>query len=314
MTRQIAHTLYRASQQLLLSGLVTDDVEARLEAEILLGYALGLDRAGLYARLQEPLPAEELDAYEALLARRLAGEPVAYITRQREFYGLPFYVDRRVLIPRPETELLVERALLLCRRTAGDQAAGKRLCLADVGCGSGCIAIALAIHLPGALIYAVDISPDALAVTTLNARRHGVAGRVIPLEGDLLTPVPEPLDLIVANLPYVSRSHLASLPRSITAYEPLSALDGGADGLELIRRLLPQAGKHLHQGGAILLEIGSDQAEAVRSLALEIFPRACINLYHDLSGHPRVLEVLPIAEKDGIIPLVPPATEEARSL
>lgn len=296
----IAHALYHASQQLLFSGLVADRAEARLEAEVLLSHMLGLDRAGLYARLPEPLSPEGMNAYAALLARRLAGEPVAYIIGQREFYGLSFYVDRRVFIPRPETELLVERTLL-----RGKARFGQGLCLADVGCGSGCIAIALAVHLPKARIYAIDISGDALAVAALNARRHGVAERVTFLQGDLLKPLPEPVDIIVANLPYVSHPQLAVLPKSIAAYEPLVALNGGPAGLDLIRNLLQQAGAYLRQDGnglkALLLEIGSDQAKAATTLAAEFFPLARINLYHDLAGRPRVLEVLPTAAKDAII-------------
>lgn len=325
----IARALYHAGQQLLFSGLVADRAEAHLEAEVLLRHMLGLDRAGLYARLPEPLSPEGMNAYTALLARRLAGEPVAYIIGQREFYGLSFYVDRRVFIPRPETELLVERTLHYCQNggdTCGrsntgdtwDRSSGQGLCLADVGCGSGCIAVTLAVHLPKARIYAIDISGDALAVAALNARRHGVAERVTFLQGDLLKPLPEPVDIIVANLPYVSHPQLAGLPKGITAYEPLIALNGGPDGLSLIRNLLQQAGAYLRQEGnrlkALFLEIGSDQARAVTTLASEFFPLARINLYHDLAGHPRVLEVLPTAAKDGIIIQVPPITGETPSV
>ncbi len=294
----------------LQSGLTPVDYqEARLEAEVLLCHVLGLDRAALYARLNVPLPKEAQATYDSLLARRLTGEPVACITGEREFYGLTFHVDRRVLIPRPETELLVERALQAvadwqpapCPSREGGgspllagEGAGGEVRIADVGCGSGCIAVTLAVHLPNARIYATDISAEALEVTILNARRHGVGDRVIPLQGDLLSSLPEPVDLIVANLPYINHADLSALLPGITAYEPRLALDGGPDGLTLIRRLLAQAATYLRPvTGTILMEIGYDQAEEVTTLARQHFSTARVTLHHDLAGHARVAEIVP---------------------
>lgn len=257
---------------------------ARLDAEVLLAHALGLTRAQLYARLDQRLSPQDRERYQALLARRARHEPVAYIVGHRAFYGLDFFVDRRVLIPRPETELLVERAISMAR------ARSLRL-IADVGTGCGAIAVTLAVHLPEATLYALDASPDALAVAEANCRRHGVEGRVRLLLGDLLSPLPQPVDLIVANLPYIPRGELRGLPRAIRDYEPLAALDGGEDGLEAIRRLLAQAGEHLRPRGAILLEIGADQGPAVVALARRHFPTARAEIAKDYAGLDRVVIV-----------------------
>jgi release factor glutamine methyltransferase len=236
----------------------------RLDAELLLGHVLGLTRAQIHAHPDRRLDAAELDSYRELIERRRQHEPVAYILGYKEFYGLDFYVDRRVLIPRPETELLVEKGLEIGR------AASYPLTIADVGTGCGAIAISLAVHLPQAIIYALDASPEALEVAALNRRRHSVERRVHLLQGDLLSPLPDPVDLIVANLPYVSWAEWEQLPRTITAYEPRSALDGGPDGLDAIRRLLAQA-RQLKPQTTILLEIGATQGAAVTDLARHSF-------------------------------------------
>jgi release factor glutamine methyltransferase len=278
-------------------------VEARLEAEVLLGHVLGVDRAGLYARLHDRLPSDALDSYQGLLDRRLAGEPVAYISGRRDFYGLSFQVDRRVLIPRPETELLVERALALAAGVLPQGEAGsspgpglRPLRIADVGCGSGCVAVALAVRLPAARIAALDLSAGALDVTRANAQRHGVGDRVTVLRSDLLARLPGPVDLVVANLPYVRSGDLPGLPDGIYQYEPLLALDGGPDGLDLVRRLLDQvrrrAARHIPPPHAVLLEIGAGQGEAVVAAARHCFPAARVALYPDLAGLDRVLQVL----------------------
>jgi len=293
-----------------------DAGEARLEAEVLLGHALGVDRARLYAGLSAPLLDGTQRDYRALVARRLDGEPVAYITGVRDFYGLTFHVDRRVLIPRPETELLVDAAIDLVSPAPGTRPGvsslrvrspglsaprpakmGGQLTVADVGCGSGCVAVSLAFHVPGATVYATDISSDALEVTQLNAQRHGVAEWVTPLQGDLLTPLPGPVDLIVANLPYVRHAELAALPLRITAYEPRLALEGGADGLVLIRRLLHQVAKAGRDGPAgvhygrptIILEIGHDQATEVLRLVAQLLSGARASVHPDLAGHDRMV-------------------------
>lgn len=264
--------------------------EARLEAEVLLRHVLGLRRAQLYAQLDRPLLADQAAAYNTLLERRLAHTPVAYLTGHREFFGLDFLVNRHVLIPRPETELLVELGLSEARRLA--QLAPAGLAIADVGTGSGCVAISLAVHLPAARVYATDASAQALAVAGENCRRHGVAGQVILLPGDLLAPLPELVHIIVANLPYIPHAELESLPPEIRLYEPRAALDGGQDGLEAIRRLLAEAPAHLLSGGAVLLEIGHGQGQAVVALARQHFPVAAIAVHGDSGGRERVVVVV----------------------
>jgi len=210
----------------------------RLDAEVLLAHVLGASRARLYAAPEQALLPPQRQAYAAVVARRREREPVPYITGQREFYALDFAVDPRVLIPRPETELLVECALQSASQWADD---GK-LRLADIGTGSGIMAISLAVHLPQATVYATDASAEALLVAAANAARHGVSNRVHLLHGELLDPLPVPVHLIAANLPYVPSGVLPTLDRDVVDYEPLAALDGGPDGLTHIRRLLDGAG------------------------------------------------------------------------
>lgn len=253
----------------------------QLDAEILLAQALGLSRSQTLAQLDRPHDSATEDVFRSLVARRLQYEPVAYITGHKEFYGLDLQVDRRVLIPRPETETLVDVALTIARQH------GISL-VAEVGVGSGAIAIALAVNLPQAEIFAIDASTDALAVAEVNCRRHGVLGRVHLLEGDLLQQLPEPVGLLVANLPYVSHDELQSLPPDITEYEPLNSIDSGGDGLEQIERLLGQAASNLKPPGIICLEIGATQASAVNELARREFPAATVGLVRDLAGLDRV--------------------------
>jgi len=267
----------------------------RLDAELLLAHALGLSRARLLAQFDRALSPAELARYRQLIERRRAHEPVAYIVGHQEFYGLDFYVDRRVLIPRPETELLVEKAIELAGKV-GDSGYGigvssYPITLADVGTGSGAIAVSLAVHLPQATIYALDSSAEALEVAARNVRHHRVERRVHLLRGDLLSPLPEPVDIVVANLPYVSEVELAELPPEIRCYEPLSALDGGPDGLRHIRRLLAQAREYFRPHGAVLLEIGATQGEAVAELARRHFPTAEIEIARDYGGLDRVVIV-----------------------
>ncbi len=257
----------------------------RFDAELLLAHVLGVSRATLLAHLDDVLAPSQHTHFREAVARRAAREPLAYLVGHREFYGLDFLVDRRVLIPRPETELLVEEAL----RLAASLSPAPHI--ADVGSGSGAIAVTLAVRLPQAIVYAVDISAEALAVTAANARRHGVAGRVRCLEGDLLTPLPEPVDLIVANLPYVARTEWDTLPPEIRDHEPRRALDGGQDGLALIHRLLATAAPYLRPGGAILLEIGAGQGAAVTSLAHRYFSQGEVRLLPDYSGLDRLVIV-----------------------
>ncbi len=258
----------------------------RLDTEVLLAHVLGWNRARLYARPEHPLTQAEQDAFLSAVQRRAQHEPVPYIVGHREFYRLDFVVDRRVLIPRPETELLVGKALdIALRQEAGR---GQPL-LADVGTGSGIIAVSLAVNLPRAIVYGTDTSPDALAVAAANAARHKVADRVHLLPGDLMQPVPERVHIITANLPYIPAGRLPGLAPDVVEYEPLSALDGGPDGLQPIRRLLAQAGEWLLPEGATILEIGAEQGADVLALAHQHYPQARVELLPDDAGLDRVV-------------------------
>jgi release factor glutamine methyltransferase len=257
--------------------------EASLEAEILLRYLLGFSRVELHLRLEDSFSAEQTQELDQLIQRRLSHEPIAYITGQKEFFGLDFYVSCDTLIPRPETELLVEKALELTgNRTL--------LAIADIGTGCGAIAIALAVHLPQTEVYAIDISAAALKVAALNCERLRVASRVHLLHGDLLQPLGK-VDLIVANLPYVSDREMGELSDDVRLFEPAIALSGGPDGLRQIRRLLAQAEDKLHPAGAVLLEISPGQGAAVVDLAGRHFPGSMVKVLPDLGGDDRVVVI-----------------------
>ena len=232
-----------------------------LEARLLMAHALDCKPIEVLVRsFDEPTEAERTN-FRALLARRVQGWPVAYLVGSKDFYLLRFEVTPAVLIPRPDTETLVQKALdFLEERPAAR--------VLDVGTGSGCIAISLAHGCPGTDVLAVDVSPDALDVARRNARTHGVADRVRFAQGDLFAPVlgEPPFDLIVSNPPYISPSAIADLAPDVRDHEPLIALDGGPDGLAFDRRLIAEAGTYLKPGGALLLEIGYDQNDSVRSL------------------------------------------------
>lgn len=253
--------------------------DAPLEGELLLRHVLGISRTQLYLDLDRELSLKQEEALRQLLKRRLSGEPAAYITGHREFYSLDFYVDSRVLIPRPESELLVEKTVALAQNHPLST-------IAEVGTGSGAIAISLALELPKAKIYATDISAPALEVARLNCQKHGVIDRVYLLHGDMLEAVPAAVDLIIANLPYVRKSELTGV-----RFEPLLALDGGGDGMERIRQLCRQAGGKLRPGGFLLLEIGEGQGVAVTTLLNGLFPRGKIEVIPDLSGIERVVSL-----------------------
>ena len=260
----------------------------RLDCEILLAHALGWKRARLYAFPEFELPAEQCEAFVALVERRKQHEPVPYIVGQREFFGLNLLVDRRVLIPRPETELLVQHALESASRLqSGEQA----LTLVDVGTGCGCVAVSLAVSLPRATVYATDVSADALEVAALNAGRHGVGSRVHVCLGNLLEPLPGPVHIIVANLPYISTGYLANLDRDVLDYEPRLALEGGEDGLQLVRALLERAGHWLLPHGVIWLEIGAYHGPQAVALAQRCFPAARIELRQDYAHLDRNLGI-----------------------
>lgn len=257
----------------------------RLDAEILLAHALSWSRVRVLASLRETIPDETLQTFRALVQRRAAREPVAYLIGRKEFYGLEFIVDRRVLVPRPETETLVTAALEWARQRFAPH---DTLLIADIGTGSGCIAVALAVHLPNALVYAIDLSADALAVARQNIELHRVASRVTLLCGDLLTPLPEPVDLLVSNPPYTV---IDDIDAGVRLHEPHLALDGGNDGLAVYRRLLAASPQALRPDGALLLEIGAMQAEAVTALVRQAFPTAAVRVLPDLAGRDRVVVV-----------------------
>jgi len=270
--------------------LATISDEADLEAELLLAHALGTDRVHLYQRLSEGLPSEGEEAFKALLKRRLKREPTPYIIGHKEFYGLDFQVTPVAIIPRPETEVVVEAALAEAHRLLQARPVVTNV---DVGVGCGAIACALAAHLSQARIIATDTSAQALALARANARRLGLHQRILFLQGDLLEPLSEPLDIIVANLPYVKTSDWEGLPPEIRCFEPRQGLDGGPDGLRLIETLLRQAPDYLRRGGALFLEIGDDQGDEASLLAREAFPQAHSQVKQDLSGRDRVLVVKP---------------------
>ena len=253
-----------------------------LESILLLTHALKITRVQMYLDFDNQLSPEQYERFWSLVQRRIKGEPAAYILGRREFYGRDFYVDASVLIPRPETELLVEKALELAK-------SGSVSAIADIGTGCGAIAISLAIKLPQTKIYATDISTAALKVAFTNCQKHGAADRVCLLEGDLLDPLPEPVDLIIANLPYVSEPDLAKV--NTLGFEPTMALDGGKDGLDQIRRLCFQASAKLRPGGNLLFEIGQGQREAVTAFLHNLYPSAEVESFADLAGIGRVVMV-----------------------
>jgi len=229
---------------------------ARLEAEWLLCAALGLDRVGLYVNFDRPLTEAELAAYRGMVMRRARREPLQYILGTQEFMGLDFEVSSAVLIPRHDTETLVEEAV----RLGGD---AKRIL--DMGAGSGCIAVTLAKKLPGAELFGVEKSPEALTIARRNAERHGTA--VTLREGSLFEPFTgERFDLIVSNPPYIPTGVIAELQPEVRDHEPRGALDGGPDGLAFYRVIIPAALNHLNTGGWLLVEVGAGQAEQVLAL------------------------------------------------
>jgi len=260
-----------------------------LDAAILLAHVLDLPRVTLLTHPETPLSAEQSARFAALVTRRAAGEPVAYLTGHRAFYDREFLVTPDVLIPRPETEHLIEAALTWARRQA-ERGTGLRV--ADIGTGSGAIAVTLAAHLPDARLHAIDCSLAALEIARQNADRAGVTGRITFHQGDLLRPLldaGERADLIAANLPYIPSADLDTL--AVARHEPRLALDGGPDGLDAVRRLLAQAPAALAAPGLILLEIGAGQGAAVAALAREQFPGAAISVLADYAGHNRLLSV-----------------------
>jgi release factor glutamine methyltransferase len=279
-TETVADVLARAAAA--LAGISGDD--ARLEAELLLAHAMRVDRAHVIARLHEALAPDDGVAFDVLLTRRLNREPLAYITGHREFYGIDLMVTPDVLIPRPETEMLVEGALREIAERGGDAV------VVDVGTGSGAIAIAIAANAPRARVVALDASPAALALAEANAGTAGVLDRIDFRRGDLLDAMGM-ADVIVANLPYVSAAEWAALPPEIRDHEPRAALDGGEDGMDVMRRLIATAAPHLAPGGVLIAEIGAGQGKDLLDAARARFPAADCYIEPDFAGLDRMLVI-----------------------
>ncbi|MGH7796411.1 MAG: peptide chain release factor N(5)-glutamine methyltransferase [Candidatus Binatia bacterium] len=285
--RRVAEVLRQGARRLLAAGIEN----GRLDAEVLLGHILGKSREQLVLAANAPTNRGQSDAYEKLLARRLEREPVAYITGTREFWSLDFHVTRAVLVPRPETERLVEVALAL----ASELGAGKTLRIADLGTGSGAIAVALAKELPAAGFLAVDLSAAALAVAWRNAARHGVADRIKFVRGDLFETIGTRvgLDLIVSNPPYIPSAEIAALEPEVSRWEPRAALDGGPDGLGCYRRIAAQASNCLTADGAVALEIGAGMGTAVTGLFKSAAGWNDVKTYKDYAGNDRIVVARP---------------------
>jgi len=257
----------------------------RLDAEVLLAHVRGCQRILLYTAFDTPVAEAERARFRELVKRRAEGEPVAYLVGSREFFSLPFTVSPAVLVPRPETEGLVVRAIDLCRGLDAPR-------IVDVGTGSGAIAVTLAKRLPRAQVVATDISAPALAVAGDNARRHGVAERVAFLECDLLAAprAAGPFDVVVSNPPYVRDDEFESLPRDVRLHEPKGALVAGPTGAEVIARLAHQAAERLAPGGWLLVEMGPNVAEAAAAAVAAVEGLGPEPTLKDLAGLPRILQ------------------------
>ncbi|MEA3335930.1 MAG: peptide chain release factor N(5)-glutamine methyltransferase [Chloroflexota bacterium] len=291
--------LVAATRRLKSAGLDTP----RLDSEVLLAEVMGWDRTRLFTDPDRQLSDAERQRFEELVERRFRHEPVAYLIERKAFYNLELFVDHRVLIPRPETELLVDLALDLASqllRLRQEEAGGnghgpgssvERITVADIGTGSGAVGLAIALNASMTDVYAVDISDDALAVARENARRCQAENLVTFFKGDLLEPLPAPVDIVVANLPYIALHELDELAPGITDFEPTLALTGGADGLSLIRRLLVQSRACLRPQGAVLLEIGAQQGTQVAAIAREQFPEAFVEVLSDYGYRDRIVRV-----------------------
>jgi release factor glutamine methyltransferase len=268
----------------------------RLDAELLLAHAVGVGRTAIVAHTDAPVGADAARTFRAAIERRSAGEPVAYIRGIKEFHGLAFFVDRRVLIPRPETERLVDLATAEVMRRLGSRRQVDPLRIVDVGTGSGAVAVALAAALrrlnalDATEITATDAWDDAVDVARANAVAHALGDRITFVAADLVPPGPELYELVLANLPYVRSDALASLPPP-TTFEPIVALDGGVDGLAVIDHLVERLPAVLAHGGTAMLEIGADQGESIVTLVAERLPGWPCSVEVDLAGLPRVARI-----------------------
>ena len=278
----VREAIQQAHQTLEAAGIP----DARLEAEVLVMSVMRMTRQNIFAQQETEVGSRLEQDLAVLLEQRLQRTPLAYILGYREFYGINVMVTPSVMVPRPETENMVEHTLFMA--LMGMET--RELVIADVGTGSGAIAVNLAIHLPSAKIYAVDISEPALDVAAYNIRGHSVADRIRLGHGDLLDPVPEPVDVIVANLPYIPTGRIPTLQPEVQQ-EPVIALDGGPDGLDLVRRMLAQAPEKLKTPGIILMEMDPEQFPAAEESARQHFPDAEISAEQDLTHRDRILVV-----------------------
>ena len=256
-----------------------------LDARVLAGHALGLDASALIAYGENRIDRRRLTTLRALIARRKRGEPVAYLVGRKDFHGVRLYVDRRVLVPRPETELLVDLVLNDRHGTAID--------VLDLGTGSGAIACAIAAAMPEARVLATDVSADALEVARKNVDDLGLADSVTLLRSDLFSDIDagRRFDVVVANLPYVADGDAKLLPTSVAEHEPAGALYGGDDGLDVYRRMLEQAPAHIAHGGTLYLECSPTNADGLQALAARSFSRAAVESTRDLAGLERAVIV-----------------------
>jgi release factor glutamine methyltransferase len=260
--------------------------DARLEAEVLIMNLMRLPRQDIFANQENEVGPQQEQELGALVERRLTREPLAYILGYREFYGINLLVTPGVLIPRPETEMLVEHALFMA--LMGMES--RELVVADVGTGTGNIAINLAIHLPAARVYALDVEDAVLDVASYNIRAHNVADRITLAKGDLLEPLPEPVDLVVANLPYIPTGRIPTLQPEIQ-WEPSGALDGGQEGLDLLQRLVSQADGKLKKQAVMLLELDPEQVAPVETFVKEYLPGATTSVERDLARQDRIFVI-----------------------
>jgi release factor glutamine methyltransferase len=275
----------------------------RLNAELLLARVLNLSKEELYAAFNGQFKKEEKEALERLIERRISGEPLQYILGHQEFWSIDFKVDPRVLIPRPETELLVEQSV----STLSEASLVQTPFVLEIGTGSGAIAISLAKEVRDIFIAATDISREALLLAKENAKSAGVLHRISFVNADLLGPFrylrdQEPFDLIVSNPPYIDRSEIQRLAREIRDYEPIAALDGGEDGMEFYRRIISQAPSYLRRGGWLLLEVGEGQGEKVADQLERSGYFLRPQLLPDLSGIKRVVKTQKIIPSHHLLP------------
>jgi release factor glutamine methyltransferase len=256
----------------------------RLDTEVLLSHALGCKRIELYTRHDEAPPPDARQKFRDLVRQRIEGCPVAYLVGRKEFFSLEFEVNRAVLIPRPDTECVVDECLRLARGMTEPR-------ILDIGTGSGCLAVAVARHHKTAVVTAVDLSPEALSVAEANATRHGVGERIRFVQGDLFRPVPagERFDFVLSNPPYIPQGEIAKLERGVRDYEPHLALDGGGDGYAVFDRLIAEAPAYLKPGGYLIVEIGSPQEGPARERIGRQPGYELAKTIRDGSGHPRVL-------------------------